>query len=99
MLKLLTKLTQTRPAEIIPSPAGRLDRKGVKRALAAGVAVVPVGAFSSDLVGRISAGLESVPMAQQVLALSFADNLIGAAAAFCIGALTTAIWKMTRNYQ
>lgn len=99
MLKLLTKLTQAKAAEIIPSPAGRLDRKGVKRSLAAGVAVVPVGAFSSDLVGRISAGLESVPMAQQVLALSFADNLIGAAAAFCIGALTTAIWKMTRNYQ
>ena len=99
MLKLLTKLPQAKAAEIIPSPAGRLDRKGVKRSLAAGVAVVPVGAFSSDLVGRISAGLESVPMAQQVLALSFADNLIGAAAAFCIGALTTAIWKMTRNYQ
>ena len=99
MLKLLTKLTQAKAAEIIPSPAGRLDRKGVKRSLAAGVAVVPVGAFSSDLVGRISAGLESVPMAQQVLALNFADNLIGAAAAFCIGALTTAIWKMTRNYQ
>ena len=98
-MKLLTKLTQAKAAEIIPSPAGRLDRKGVKRSLAAGVAVVPVGAFSSDLVGRISAGLESVPMAQQVLALSFADNLIGAAAAFCIGALTTAIWKMTRNYQ
>ena len=99
MLKLLTKLTQAKAAEIIPSPAGRLDRKGVKRSLAAGVAVVPVGAFSSDLVGRISAGLESVPMAQQVLALNFTDNLIGAAAAFCIGALTTAIWKMTRNYQ
>ena len=99
MLKLLTKLTPAKAAEIIPSPAGRLDRKGVKRSRAAGVAVVPVGAFSSDLVGRISAGLESVPMAQQVLALSFADNLIGAAAAFCIGARTTAIWKMTRNYQ
>ena len=63
-----------------------------KRSLAAGAAVAPVGAFSSDIVGHISAGLESVPMVPQILALSF-----GGGVGFFMGVIMTACWQMAQN--
>jgi len=100
MRKLLKKLTKVKPAEIVPSPAGHLDRKGVKGALAAGVAVAPVGAYSDDVVDTMFTGLDSAPaIVQQIMGLSFAEQIIGGAVGFFIGALSTAIWKMTRNYE
>ena len=68
-----------------------------KRSLAAGAAVAPVGAFSSDIVGRISAGLESAPMVPQILALSFAENVLGGAVGFFMGVIITACWQMTQS--
>ena len=68
-----------------------------KRSLAAGAAVAPVGAFSSDIVGHISAGLESVPMVPQILALSFAENVLGGAVGFFMGVIITACWQMTQS--
>ena len=68
-----------------------------KRSLAAGAAVAPVGAFSSDIVGHISAGLESVPMVPQILALSFAENVLGGGVGFFMGVIMTACWQMAQN--
>ena len=68
-----------------------------KRSLAAGAAVAPVGAFSSDIVGHISAGLESGPMVPQILALSFAENVLGGGVGFFMGVIMTACWQMAQN--
>jgi hypothetical protein len=100
MRKLLKKLTEAKAAEIVPSPAGNLDRKGINSALAAGVAVAPVGAFSDDIVAVMFSGVESAPgIVQQLFGLSFAEQMLGGAVGFFLGAIATAIWKLTRSYE
>ena len=83
------------------SPAGSLDKKGVKVAAGAGLAMAPVGAYTGEFVTLIYEFIDTSAPAfiQKITHLSFAEDLIGGATGFLVGTVMTAIWKFMRHYE
>ena len=96
LLKRLTKVEQH-----TASPSGNLDKKGVKVAAGAGLAMAPVGAYTGEFVALIYEFIDANAPAfvQKMTHLSFAEDLIGGATGFLVGTAMTAIWKFMRHYE
>jgi hypothetical protein len=96
LLKRLTKVEQH-----TASPSGSLDKKGVKVAAGAGLAMAPVGAYTGEFVALIYEFIDANAPAfvQKMTHLSFAEDLIGGATGFLVGTAMTAIWKFMRHYE
>lgn len=99
MKELLKRLTKAKQPE--PSPAGTIDKTGAKHAGAAGLAMAPVGAYTNEFVTLIYDGINGYApgFVQKIMHLSFAEDLVGGATGFCVGAVVTAIWKFLRHYE
>ena len=96
LLKRLTKVEQH-----TASPSGNLDKKGVKVAAGAGLAMAPVGAYTGEFVALIYEFIDANAPAfvQKMTHLSLAEYLIGGATGFLVGTAMTAIWKFMRHYE
>lgn len=96
--QILKKIAKVEP--IVESPTGSIDKKGVKHAAGAGLAVAPVGAYTGEVVDLIYKGVESLPgFIQVIMKLSFAENIIGGLTGFLVASITAAAWKFMRHYE
>ena len=99
MKKLLKKLATADKQS--PSSTGSIDKKGVKQAAGAGLAMAPVGAYTGEFVDLIYEGVNvwAPNFVQKIMHLSFAEDMVGAVTGFTVGAVVTAIWKFIRHYN
>jgi len=99
MIEILKRLAKAK--QHTASPAGTIDKTGVKVAAGAGLAMAPVGAYTGEFVALIYEFIDANAPAfvQKMTHLSFAEDLIGGATGFLVGTVMTASWKFMRHYE